>query len=59
MEKKLSIQQVDMVALAKKVGTPLMVYDQVRLEQRLQAYRQYFTSKEFQCDVLYASKAFQ
>lgn len=59
MEKHAMIQNVDVVALAKKVKTPLIVYDQGKLEEQLQAYRTLFQSDVFTCDVLYASKAFQ
>lgn len=58
MDKNLKIQNVDCVALAKRVGTPVMVYDQARIETRLQDFRKYFKSEMFTCDVLYASKAF-
>lgn len=59
MEEHAKIQNVDVVALAKKVKTPLIVYDQGKLEEQLQAYHTLFQSDAFTCDVLYASKAFQ
>lgn len=59
MEKHAVLQNIDLVALAKKVKTPLIVYDQGKLEQQLHDYHTLFQSDAFTCDVLYASKAFQ
>lgn len=59
MGKHAKIQNVDVVTLAKQVGTPLIVYDQGKLEQQLADYHTLFQSDAFTCEVLYASKAFQ
>lgn len=56
--KHLEIQGIDCVNLAKKVGTPLVVYDQEKIESQLRDYKRLFHSDRLQCDVVYASKAF-
>ena len=45
-------------ALAEKMGTPLQIFDQEKIENRLQEYQTYFKSHRFETGVIYASKAF-
>ena len=45
-------------ALAAKYGTPLYVYDEGRICDILNSYREHFQSDTFESGVLYASKAF-
>ena len=45
-------------ALAAKYGTPLYVYDEGRICDILNSYREHFRSDTFETGVLYASKAF-
>ena len=45
-------------ALAAKYGTPLYVYDEGRICDILNSYREHFKSDIFETGVLYASKAF-
>ena len=58
MSNNLKIGGVDTVALASKVGTPLMVYDEGQLEQRLSLFKTSFVHPEFETQIIYASKAF-
>lgn len=59
MEKHLSVQGVDLVELARCVGTPLIVYDENKIAEQLHSYRTYLQQDTFASEVLYASKAFQ
>lgn len=59
MDKNLVMQKVDLVSLAQKIGTPLMVYDQEKIEQKLEQFQTSFKSDVFHTHILYASKAFQ
>ena len=45
-------------SLAKKYGTPLYVYDEVKLVERIKEYKNNFKSNKFDTKVIYASKAF-
>lgn len=45
-------------SLAKKYGTPLYVYDEVKLKDRIKSYKDNFKSDKFDTKVIYASKAF-
>lgn len=58
MEKILKISGVPVTELAKQYGTPLYVYDEKRLIQQCQSYKQNFMHPDFTTEVLYASKAF-
>lgn len=49
---------VSCLELAKKVSTPLYVFDESKIEKQLNDFKKYFTSDEISCDVIYASKAF-
>ena len=54
----MSISHVDLVKLADKYGTPLYLYDQNAMEDKIKAYLDNFKSNLFETQVLYASKAF-
>lgn len=54
----LKIGGVSADKLAKNCGTPLYVYDEGALEEKLQTYQKYFRSGSFDTEVIYASKAF-
>ena len=54
----MSISHVDLVKLADKYGTPLYLYDQNAMEDKISAYLDNFKSNLFETQVLYASKAF-
>ncbi len=58
MEKVLRIQNVPVTKLAEEYGTPLYVYDENAIRQKLKDYKSLFTSELFDTEVLYASKAF-
>lgn len=44
--------------LKETYGTPLFVYDEDRIRKRLEEFRTYFRSDEFETGIVYASKAF-
>lgn len=44
--------------LAKKYQTPLYVYDEVGLRSKMDIFKKYFQSPNFECNVVYATKAF-
>lgn len=44
--------------IANKYGTPLYIYDQQDIENRISEYKRVFKSKHFQTKIAYASKAF-
>lgn len=54
----LEIGGVSSDKLAAACGTPLFVYDEAGLEQRMQDYKSCFRSDRFETEVIYASKAF-
>lgn len=58
MEDMLQIQGVTVKELADTYGTPLYIYDQNALEEKMEEYVRYFQSSAFETEVLYASKAF-
>ena len=47
-----------LVDLANTYSTPLYVYDEVGLEDKLRIFKENFKSDKFNCEVIYASKAF-
>lgn len=55
---KLKIAGVEASSLAARFGTPVYVYDQGSLENRMREFADAFRSPEFDCHVAYASKAF-
>lgn len=44
--------------LAEKYKTPLYVYDEIGIANKIQIFKKHFKSTEFDCEVIYASKAF-
>ena len=44
--------------LGDKYGTPLYVYDEVGIKDKIRIFQNNFVSDKFQCEVVYASKAF-
>lgn len=54
----LIIDNVDMIALAETVGTPVMVYSQTEIEKQLGSFKKHLSSDKFATQVLYAGKAF-
>lgn len=44
--------------LANQFKTPLYVYDEENIRYKLDLFKNYFTSKKYQCLTIYASKAF-
>ncbi len=57
-EKILTIGGVSVVEIAKKAGTPVMVYDEEKLTNKMKGFVENFKSDDFHTAVLYASKAF-
>ena len=58
MSEVMQIGGVDLRRLAQKVGTPFLIYDETKVEQKLQAFRHHFAHPEFETQVVYAGKAF-
>ncbi|MBQ8830724.1 MAG: diaminopimelate decarboxylase [Oscillospiraceae bacterium] len=58
MSKELIIDGVNMVSLAKATGTPVMVFSQTEMENKLAAFKKHLVSDKFETQVLYAGKAF-
>ena len=58
MSEVMQIGGVDLRCLAQKVGTPFLIYDETKVEQKLQAFRHHFVHPEFETQVVYAGKAF-
>ncbi|SJZ68951.1 diaminopimelate decarboxylase [Pilibacter termitis] len=56
---ELTIAGVKATELAREYGTPLYVYDQEKIEEKLLEFKENFTSPRFKTKILYASKAFQ
>lgn len=54
----LTVGGVDMRALTKALGTPLIVYDEGALEKRLAEFKESFVHPCFETQIIYASKAF-
>jgi iron complex transport system ATP-binding protein len=52
------IEGVSVASLANKLGTPLMIYNEKELENRLKEFKTCFSHPEFETQVIYASKAF-
>ena len=58
MTKHLMINGFKASDIASKYGTPLYVYDEVKLKQNITEYKDNFKSSMFDTKVIYASKAF-
>ena len=56
--KELILDGVNMVSLAKSIGTPVMVYSQSEIERMLEIFKKNLVSEKFETQVLYAGKAF-
>ena len=56
--KELYIGGVPVSELKEKYGTPLYVFDEGRIRDRIKEFREYFRSDDFETEILYASKAF-
>lgn len=54
----MEISQVKVQDLVKQYGSPLYVYDQNQIENQLSLFKNNLKSSSFDCDVIYASKAF-
>lgn len=54
----LTIEGVSAEQLVKTVGTPLMVYNEKALEDRLKEFKESFVHPDFETQIIYASKAF-
>ena len=54
----LRIGGVSSTELAKICGTPLYVYDEALIEDKLKSYQTHFKSNLFDTEIIYASKAF-
>lgn len=54
----MKISNVEVKDLVNTYGSPLYVYDQRMIEVKLNAFKTHLKSSEFDCDVIYASKAF-
>lgn len=54
----MKISNVEVKDLVNTYGSPLYVYDQRMIEDKLNAFKTHLKSSEFECDVIYASKAF-
>ena len=54
----LTIGGVDTVELAKKYGTPLVVYDVEQIRNQIRAFKKVFEEENVKYAVSYASKAF-
>lgn len=52
------IRDINLVEVAKEYKTPLYVFDQVELEDNMKMFTDNFTSNDFNCHTVYASKAF-
>ena len=44
--------------IADKYKTPLMIYDENHIREKLSTFKENFKSDLYQCEVVYASKAF-
>ena len=58
MENTLSINNISTTALTNKYQTPLLVYNQNLIEDKIRSYKKNFSSEMFDTNILYASKAF-
>ena len=55
---KLYMGSYSLEELEKKYGTPLYVYDEIGLVDKINRYKNSFKSDKYDCKVVYASKAF-
>lgn len=55
---ELYLNNYSLKEIAKTYGTPLYVFDEIELHEKMQEFTNNFISKKFQTNVVYASKAF-
>ncbi|MFA7127086.1 MAG: diaminopimelate decarboxylase [Bacilli bacterium] len=55
---ELAIGQYTLSSLAKVYKTPLYVYDEVQIRDKIATFQTHFKSDHFQTEIVYASKAF-
>lgn len=55
---KLYIGKFSLEELAKKYSTPLYVYDEAGIREKMNIFKENFKSNSFSCEVVYATKAF-
>ncbi|HKM30343.1 MAG TPA: diaminopimelate decarboxylase, partial [Bacilli bacterium] len=48
----------NLVELAREYGTPLYVYDEIGINDKIEKFKNNFRSDKFECEIVYASKAF-
>ena len=58
MNEMLTVEGVRADLLVKALGTPLMVYNERALENRLKEFKESFVHPDFKTQIIYASKAF-
>ena len=58
IDNKLYMGSFMLEEVAKKYGTPLYVYDEVHIKDKIDKYKKSFISNKLNCQVVYASKAF-
>lgn len=54
----LEVAGCDVVELAREFGTPLFIYDEEQIRESCRGYREAFSARTDDFDVIYASKAF-
>jgi diaminopimelate decarboxylase len=54
----LEVAGCDVVELARKFGTPLFIYDEQEIRNQCRAYREAFSARTDNFEIIYASKAF-
>lgn len=54
----LEIAGIPVTKIAKAVGTPVIVYDEKKIEDNLNDFKNNFRSSKFDTEIVYASKAF-
>lgn len=57
-DNELVIGGITATQLAKTYGTPLYVYDEAGIEEKMSVFKENFKSKKFQTRIIYAGKAF-
>jgi len=58
VDNKIYMGNYSLEELGKKYGTPLYVYDEIGLVDKINRYKNSFKSDKYDCRVVYASKAF-
>ncbi|MCI6509164.1 MAG: diaminopimelate decarboxylase [Bacilli bacterium] len=55
---ELYLNNVSLTSLANQYKTPLYVFDEFELEEKMDEFKDYFCSEKFMTEIVYASKAF-